>query len=1358
MKTPSINSLKRLAAVLALPAISLWLDPQAEAAAFIPGNVVVTQYGDGSAALGATATPVFVLEYLPTTASQALPVQTIAVPTNGGSRLTVAGNSTSEGFITRSLNSTNITFGGYDADAGTAGLAATTGAAVNRLVGQLDFNGNFTRAAGGSTVAFSGSNIRSVISDGSNYWMSGTASSSGTGGGMWYSALGGTPVRVGNGNANGNIRVARIFNGSLFLSTGSGTIGVWAYTGIPTAAATATNMITVATSSPYDFAISPAGNIAYINDDAALVGGGATGGGIQKWTLTGGTWSRSFTMGLSNSLTAGCRGMAVDFSGANPVIYATTADSLTKLIKITDTSVFAAVTNVTDQAITLAIAPASTAFRGVALAPLSSSTATAPSITGIGPSSLITNAGATVTFNLTGGAGFPTASNNWYKIVGTSTNLTSHQIGALTINSVTPSDTASYFVVLTNASGATTSSVVSLTVTAVPTITGISPASVTTNAGSTVKFALTATTGTPAASNFWYKIAGSTTNLIPSATTTTLTLSNVLGGDTAGYFAILTNAFGSATSAVASLTVTGDPNITTQPSGAQGLLDGTVSFVVSAAGTSPGYQWYKFDGVSVYTPLHNGAQGSGSVVSGAATSTLTIANLQLSDPTNFVVVVTNIYGAVTSSAVSLDSVSTHATLAYWDFNGAALNLASPAPYIGSGTASAFNCSTEAGAAEISDGFGFYVEPFVTTNFSWATFNYPATGSNKLCGVQYNVSTLGAKNIAVSYDSRVSPTASDFERLQYTTNGTDWIDFPASSTFNGTAGASGIGNGYLTFNYSLAGFPGVANNPNFSIRVVTEFQSTATYGVGATNNYVGTANTYGSSGTVTYDRVTFAGDAITNNNAPPTISSFMDTNTPDFIPITLNFTVGDDTTSPNSLVCSAVSLNPSKVSPNFSFGGSGVNRTLTITPNAIQDSVDAGPILVTVTDGSGDSTAIWFNLTLTSQNLPPTNSLTLLSATNTLANAPITIPFNVGDDRTSVGGLTYSVSSGNTTLVPNDPVNNIIINGAGTATPTLTIVPATNQLGVGTISVTVKDNDALEAKQTTATIAFMVRPNTNVVAIDYFNYDSTGPLEFISAGYWQHLSGNVGQLTVGAGAVTLDTLDNRENLQAQLLGAPYSKNSNTVLYASFMINMDPTLDPTKMPIGNGSYFALFNDGSGITGNYECRVIAATNDAAPGFYRIGINNFGADATTAEMFPQDLFPNSNYVVVASLVLTNGFSTVWINPASETSPSVTDATPASAATNLFDIADFELRESGAAAGSLNLSTLKIGTTFDSVFPSLHIRPIGTNAVVNWSDPTLGIQSATNVAGPYVDVTGGTPPYTNNASTNIMQFFRFKH
>ncbi len=224
----------------------------------------------------------------------------------------------------------------------------------------------------------------------------------------------------------------------------------------------------------------------------------------------------------------------------------------------------------------------------------------------------------------------------------------------------------------------------------------------------------------------------------------------------------------------------------------------------------------------------------------------------------------------------------------------------------------------------------------------------STTNNKADGIQFNVSTVGAKNVSLSYDSRVSATASDYERVQYTTNGTSWVDYPSSSSFNNTPTT------YASFANDFSGFPGVANNPNFGVRILTEYNSTATYGIGPSNMFVGTGNTYSTAGTVTYDLVGIFGDAITNGNVPPFISSFTNvitgqiiTNgafvpetsttetTLDNVPITNSFFVSGDA-NPTTFTYSAVSLNEPTVNPNFTFtpnASGGVK--MVITPNAIK---------------------------------------------------------------------------------------------------------------------------------------------------------------------------------------------------------------------------------------------------------------------------------------------------------------------------------------------------------------------------------------------------------------------------------------
>lgn len=857
------------------------------------------------------------------------------------------------------------------------------------------------------------------------------------------------------------------------------------------------------------------------------------------------------------------------------------------------------------------------------------------------------------------------------------------------------------------------------------------------DAGQTVIFTASAQ-GSPA-TNFWYQIVGNETNLIVGADSPTLTLTDVLGANSGGYFAVLTNAAGSATSSVVNLTVI-DPIIQVQPSSAQGLVDGQAQFAVTVAGTAPAFQWYFSDANgNLIAPAVS--LGDASVISGAKSSLLTIANLQPQDVTNFVVVVSNAYGAVTSSVASLLPANnasgtlplTQGMIAFWDFDGSQFtntaldpnSLNDPTPFLGVGTASAVGTcfdpgtSPGSGATDPSDVAGVFT-PFgfdqPAPNFSWVTENYPAvTGTNKQNGVQFLASTVGAKNIHVSYDSRTSSTASEYERLQYTTNGMDWIDYPASSTFSGLSGSGDAG--FHNFSYSLVGFPGVDNNPNFGIRVVTEWQSTATYGIGATNFWVGVANSYTSgasgnsaAGTVTYDLVAIMGDAITNNNTPPVLSTFENmpatnglsfTNMVDTNTLVLNFSASDLQMPASNLTFSVQSLNTlaagvfnPTVTPNLTVANTGsTNFALSISfgGDFIPNPMDAAPILLTATDTNGESTSTWFLLTVSAINQPPTNSLTALGSTNTVANKRLVVPFLVGSARNPLTNLTYTVASDNNTVIP---AGNIVVGGnTNTGNMTLTITPAADQVGEALISVSVNDNDPDEPRSTTANIAVMVRPNTNVVAVDYFNYDNSGALDSVADNYWQHLSGIIGQLQVGDDVATVSDGDT-ENLEAGLLGGSYKTNSGTVLYYSVVVNMN------QLPTGDGSYIVMFNDGSGNTADVEDCLVTTTNDAAPGDYRLGIANAsGGTGLTATIFPLDLVPGNNYTVITSLVLSNGFSTLWISPTNESSTAVTNTTPAATATNLFNIADIELRESGEDEGVINVGNLIAGTTFDSVF-----------------------------------------------------------
>jgi hypothetical protein len=90
------------------------------------------------------------------------------------------------------------------------------------------------------------------------------------------------------------------------------------------------------------------------------------------------------------------------------------------------------------------------------------------------------------------------------------------------------------------------------------------------------------------------------------------------------------------------------PNIVDPPASQTGYLGYSAQFAVQAEGWSPlAYQWWQ-ESNGVYAPLAEGGP-----ISGSTTPSLTLNNLVLANATNYYVVVTNAYGAATSSVANL---------------------------------------------------------------------------------------------------------------------------------------------------------------------------------------------------------------------------------------------------------------------------------------------------------------------------------------------------------------------------------------------------------------------------------------------------------------------------------------------------------------------------------------------------------------------------------------------------------------------------------------------------------------------------------------------------------------------------------
>lgn len=183
------------------------------------------------------------------------------------------------------------------------------------------------------------------------------------------------------------------------------------------------------------------------------------------------------------------------------------------------------------------------------------------------------------------------------------------------------------------------------------------------------------------------------------------------------------------------------------------------------------------------------------------------------------------------------------------------------------------------------------------------------------------------------------------------------------------------------------------------------------------------------------------------NNRPTITALNDIVTGVDIPVVINFTIGDFETPVGDLLIEFASSNPAVVPlTNISLGGSGANRSATITPADGMNGVTT--ISVIVTDADGASVVEDFVLTVST---PPT--ISDIPDQGTASGVPVgPINFTVNDAETPPADLTLSATSSNPALVP---VSNIVFGGTG-ANRTVTVTPVAGQFGSATITVTVSD--------------------------------------------------------------------------------------------------------------------------------------------------------------------------------------------------------------------------------------------------------------------------------------------------------------
>jgi hypothetical protein len=176
---------------------------------------------------------------------------------------------------------------------------------------------------------------------------------------------------------------------------------------------------------------------------------------------------------------------------------------------------------------------------------------------------------------------------------------------------------------------------------------------------------------------------------------------------------------------------------------------------------------------------------------------------------------------------------------------------------------------------------------------------------------------------------------------------------------------------------------------------------------------------------------------------------------------------------------------------------------------------------------------------------------------------------------------------------------------------------------------------------------------------------------------------------------------------------YMSNSAAVLYSSY------TLHCTYLPNNAGTYFSHFGGTNCFTSStatitgHRCRVWSSLTNfaggvAGQGEWYLSIINTGGTATNT-VWPTALNTNTTYTIVTRYVVASGESTLWVDPASEASTSVTNqnALPWDWTAGYqgvlwpnagpLNISFYNFRQA-SGEGDMNIDNLKVGTSFGDV------------------------------------------------------------
>jgi hypothetical protein len=715
---------------------AITLAVQAQIPLFTPGQLAVLQFGDGgtnrclpigavtgitnyaaSDIVGSRQTQYFIDQFDPGGVNQTNPQVQVPVPTNdadGG--LFVNGNAGTEGILTLAGDKSRLAFTGYAGtmlSITTGGQTAPSNLSYNRGIGTVDAFGNYTRVYSGGSwygTATGKTNPRGVATDGAgNFWGCGNGYGS-----LYYDAnTSSTPLQFQNIDLTSCIKV---INNTVVTSVKAGDVqnglypaGIYTFVDFYYNPVPYPNFLTflqqyIPATAPYTncigFDINPQGTVAYVADVGNISKGKIVEpGGVQKYVRNGSGWVLAYNLeipGYTNQTSGilanagntnvpiGCFSVTVDWSGTNPVIYATTADCGNdngdpyygnRVIRINDTNTVANGGNImvtTNLNILTTVARPGRDANGSIITNIVYKSVTftpdlRPTITG-NPTNWTATAGDTVNFYASASSAY-SLSYQWLSN-GVPISVADNASAGTSTLTFSPVDLSynntAYQCVVTNNYGAVTSAVATLLVYASPVAPSLGALQQVTNFyGNSLNLNANAS-GTDPKTYQWYLngdlisdgAAGDGASYT-GTTGATLAINNAQSSEAGIYSVKVTNIADSASNTVYNLTLNyAAPQIVVPPTSTTTFLGQNVSFTVSAFdgtvdGASLSYQWFIATRTGVLTPLADGGEYSGTSASGVLSSTLNISGAIVRDATNYVVVVSNSGGSKTNPAAAL---------------------------------------------------------------------------------------------------------------------------------------------------------------------------------------------------------------------------------------------------------------------------------------------------------------------------------------------------------------------------------------------------------------------------------------------------------------------------------------------------------------------------------------------------------------------------------------------------------------------------------------------------------------------------------------------------------------------------------